>query len=97
MNIGLLIAGGSGNRMGQDILKPFLYSYSMLLWFMHCLFYTASRPLQKLLYVSETPFVILVMAFMITIPLCLLINPISKRCQNLIVELIPKFREGRIS
>ena len=75
----------------------FLGSYSMLLWFMHCLFFTASRPLQRLLYVSETPFVILVMAFMITIPLCLFINPISKKCQNILVAFIPKVRKSLIS
>ena len=36
MNIALLIAGGSGNRMGQDIPKQFMHVDGVLLSFGQC-------------------------------------------------------------
>ncbi len=71
-----------------NAIIKFLGTYSMLLWFMHGVFFTASKPLQHILYYSETPIIIYITAFLITVPVCLCINPVIIKCQNAAVSAL---------
>ncbi len=51
----------------------FLGIYSMILWYMHGIFFTGSRSAQVILYISQIPVIIVVTGFLITIPISYLL------------------------
>lgn len=62
----------------------FIATCSMNLWFLHGIFFTASRPLQPLLYSSHSPFLIYLTVLTLTLPVASLLHLFQRRFLTLL-------------
>jgi len=69
----------------------FLGIYSMILWYMHGIFFTGNRPAQVILYYSQIPVIIVITGFLITIPISFLLYRIIRYINRCIDTLCTLF------